>query len=108
MFGLALERHGRDAVLSRVGVEPSGNAFNSLAVDATNRPFNPMVNAGALVTTGLVDGDDEPARLERACSTGSRRFAGRTLAIDDAVFASERDTGDRNRGARRTSCAASG
>ncbi len=96
VFGLALERHGRDAVLSRVGVEPSGNAFNSLAVDSTNRPFNPMVNAGALVTTGLVDGDDEPARLASLLD-GFARFAGRALAIDEAVFASEQDTGDRNR-----------
>ncbi len=59
VFGLALEDRGRDAVLAKVGVEPSGNPFNAITVDpATNRPWNPMVNAGAIVTTGLVDGRD--------------------------------------------------
>jgi glutaminase len=96
VFGLALERHGREAVLSRVGVEPSGNAFNSLAVDATSRPFNPMVNGGALVTTGLVEDTGPTTRAERLVD-GLSRFAGRPLGVDAAVYESERETGDRNR-----------
>ena len=96
VFGLALEQHGREKVMERVGVEPSGNAFNAISVDATNRPFNPMVNAGAIVTTGLLDGVDPQARTERLLD-GFAGFAGRRLAVDHAVFASERMTGDRNR-----------
>ena len=64
VYGLALESYGRERVLARVGVEPSGDAFNSIVFDERhNRPFNPMVNAGALATTDLVgDGDaTEPA-----------------------------------------------
>src|SRR5262245_48452878 len=50
-FAMTLEDHGLDEVLKRVGVEPTGEAFNSITVDvATKRPFNPMVNAGAIVT----------------------------------------------------------
>ena len=90
VFGLALEQHGREKVMERVGVEPSGNAFNAISVDATNRPFNPMVNAGAIVTTGLIDGVDPQARTERLLD-GFAGFAGRRLAVDHAVFASERD-----------------
>ena len=57
IFGMALEHHGLDGVLARVGVEPTGDAFNSIEVDErSGRPFNPMVNAGAIVTTGLVAG----------------------------------------------------
>jgi glutaminase len=41
-------------VLARVGVEPSGDAYNSLMVDERHhRPYNPMVNAGALVAARL-------------------------------------------------------
>jgi glutaminase len=97
VFGMALAERGREAVLARVGVEPSGNPFNSVTVDAaTNRPFNPMVNAGAIVTTALIDGADPDERLERMLETFGE-FAGRELAIDERVRDSERNTGDRNR-----------
>jgi glutaminase len=97
VFGLALEDHGREAVLARVGVEPTGEAFNAIVLDeATNRPFNPMVNAGAIATTDLVAGADEAERLRRLLAFLGG-FAGRELAIDNAVFLSERATGHRNR-----------
>jgi glutaminase len=99
VFGMALAERGRRAVLSRVGVEPSGNPFNSVTVDAYNRPFNPMVNAGAIVTTALVQGAeprDHTESLERIVDTFSR-FAGHPLRVDERVLASERKTGDRNR-----------
>ncbi len=41
-YGLALEDQGVDAVLAKVGVEPSGEAFNSISLDKeTGRPLNP-------------------------------------------------------------------
>src|SRR5579872_4638743 len=55
VYCLALELVGRDAVLERVGVEPSGDAFNAIFFDpSTNRPYNPMVNAGAITVAGIV------------------------------------------------------
>ena len=97
IFGMALEHHGLDGVLARVGVEPTGDAFNSIEVDErSGRPFNPMVNAGAIVTTSLVAGPD-PDRSRDHLIAYMSRFAGRPLTIDEAVFASERATGDRNR-----------
>ncbi len=42
MYGYALQRYGREAVLKHVGVEPTGEAFNSIVLDEVmNRPFNP-------------------------------------------------------------------
>ena len=52
-FGLALKDHGRDVLLQRVGVEPTGDPFNAIVLDErNNRPPNPMVNAGAIAVTG--------------------------------------------------------
>jgi glutaminase len=97
LFGLALEAHGRETVLQRVGVEPTGEAFNAIVLDeASNRPFNPMVNAGAIATADLVEGKDYPERVTRMLSLFSR-YCGRDVYVDNSVFMSERMTGHRNR-----------
>jgi len=97
VYGMALEDRGVEEVLQRVGVEPTGDPFNSIVVDeVSNRPFNPMVNAGAIVTTGLVAGDDPDAQWARI-GRGFAAYTGRALDLDDEVYLSELVTGDRNR-----------
>jgi glutaminase len=98
VYGLALEAHGRDHVLERVGVEPSGDAFHSIVFDErNNRPYNPMVNAGALVTTDLVEGADTAEQLKLILGT-LRHYAGNeNLKVDESIFASEMRSADRNR-----------
>ena len=98
VYGLALADHGRDYVLKHVGVEPSGDAFNSIDFDErNNRPYNPMVNAGALVTTDLVRGKDPAEKFERILDS-LRTYAGNeSLAVDEATFQAEMRTADRNR-----------
>lgn len=97
LYGLALQEYGRDTVLKHVGVEPTGDAFNSTVMDeVNNRPFNPMVNAGAIAVTALVKGKSYASRRQNVLDVLSR-FAGRKLKFDEAVFRSERDTGARNR-----------
>src|SRR3954447_20566549 len=87
VYALALQDHGRAHVLEHVGVEPSGDAFNSIVFDERNhRPFNPMVNAGALVTTDLVRGKDADEKLARILGM-MRAFAGNpSIDIDWDVF----------------------
>ncbi len=97
VYALALADSGSDAVLAKVGAEPTGDPFNTISLDdVSGRAFNPMVNAGAIVTASLVAGGSRAGQFERILD-GLSSFAGRDLGVDEQVFASERDTGDRNR-----------
>lgn len=98
VYGMALEEHGREKVLSKVGVEPTGDPFNSIIRldEYSKRPDNPMVNAGAIATTSLIQGTGPTDRLNRMLAM-FRRYIGHDVYIDMSVFMSERSTGHRNR-----------
>jgi glutaminase len=96
-FGLALEELGEEEVSRRVNVEPSGDAFNSIELQSgTNRPHNPMVNAGAIAVTALLHHRYGENTFEVILDRLSRA-AGRKLSVDERVFESERRSGHRNR-----------
>ena len=97
-YGMALEDRGRDILLSKVGVEPTGDLFNSIIRldENSKRPDNPMVNAGAIATTNLIQGETPTDRLNRVLQA-FKAYAGRDLYVDSSVFMSERTTGHRNR-----------
>ena len=96
-FGMALEELGPDGVSRHVDVEPSGDAFNSIELtDGTNRPHNPMINSGAITVTALLYERWGADTFDRILA-GFTAAAGRSLTIDQAVYASESRTGHRNR-----------
>jgi glutaminase len=97
VFALVSAALGVDHVRTSVGVNATGQPFNSIAAverDPIGRT-NPMVNSGALATTALAPGgstEDKWAFL----LDGLSRFAGRELALDRAVYASAVATNHRN------------
>jgi glutaminase len=97
-YALALDRLGLETVDAKIGVEPSGEAFNEISIDeATNAPKNPMINAGAIVACSLIPGatpDDRFALIHGFYSD----CAGRELELDEDVYHSEKASGSRNRG----------
>lgn len=96
-YGLAIEQHGLDAVLEKIDVEPSGDAFNEISLEEeTGRPRNPMINAGAIAAHALIDGSSPDVRAE-TIRTFYSRLANRELGFDEVVYNSEVGTAFRNK-----------
>ncbi len=96
VYAWALELLGAEKVHQRVGVEPAGDSFDSAITleQATRRPHNPMINAGALAVTGLLV---EAGLGIEDLLAALGRFAGRPLQVDLPIYLSESATGHRNR-----------
>ncbi len=96
-YGMILDDLGFEPVFAKIGVEPSGEAFNSISLDPlTGRPRNPMINAGAIAATGQVHGGDFDRRFSRILKKFSA-YAAKNLDVDESVYRSESATGFRNR-----------
>ena len=97
VFALVCEAIGVEEARQKIGVNATGLAFNSLEGierDPDGRT-NPMVNSGAIATTSLVPGATLEAKW-KFIHDGLSRFAGRTLPLNDEVYASASETNFRN------------
>jgi len=101
VFALVCEMIGPEEAREKIGANATGLPFNSLAaIEQGGGRTNPMVNAGAIATTSLVPGATTEEQW-RFIHDGLSRFAGRTLPLNEEVYASASETNFRNRSIAR-------
>nr|WGE01665.1 glutaminase A [Bacillus velezensis] len=91
-LALVLMDYGKEKVFSCVGQEPTGDPFNSMIKLETmnpGKPLNPMINAGALVVTGLIKGHSPKDRLDYLLGFIRRLANNQDITYCDHVAESE-------------------
>lgn len=96
-MALVMEEKGADAIEANMGVDATGQVFNSInAVEQyKGAEMNAMVNPGAIAATSMVSGASRDAIWSKLL-TWYGDFAGRKLGVNQEVFKSESDTNQRN------------
>lgn len=99
LLAVALEDSGFETVFSRVGMEPSGDRFNSIyrleLMD--KKPANPMINSGAIAVSGCITGESQEQRIEKVLALAGKCLGVGQVERSREVFQCEVDTGHRNR-----------
>lgn len=99
-LALALMDRGEEYVFSRVGMEPTGDPFNSIVKLESNKPskpLNPMINAGALAVTNMILGESIDEKLGRLLSLLHEMTNNTDLSYSEKVAKSEFETAFLNR-----------
>lgn len=99
-LALVLMDRGFSYVFERVGMEPTGDPFNSIAkleTMAPHKPLNPMINAGALVVTHMIKGNSVEERFQRLLSFIRELTGDSELGYNAGVARSEFETANLNR-----------
>ncbi|TXR66613.1 glutaminase A [Bacillus sp. AY18-3] len=99
-LALALLDRGEEYVFSKVGMEPTGDPFNSiikLETTSPSKPLNPMINAGALAITSMLTGKDNEKKMERILHFLREITDNPTINYSSKVANSELETAYLNR-----------
>ncbi|MFF2091946.1 glutaminase A [Paenibacillus sp. NPDC058174] len=97
---LALIDNGEKKVFSKVGMEPTGDNFNSmlkLELVRPGIPFNPLINAGAIAVSSIIGGDSPDEKSSRVLQFFRKLAHNDSLDYDYDVYRSESDTANLNR-----------
>ena len=97
---LALEDNGTDKVNELCGVEATGkpfDAFNYSDRALTSEHINPMINAGAIALCTLVNGKTYSEKFDRLLALARKLSGNEALSVNEAVYRSEKETGNKNR-----------
>lgn len=96
---LALEDFGEEYVFTKVGDYGTHLPFNQFAhLESEITPLNPMMNAGALVITALLESQNGQEPIDRIVDRIRFITANPDIQINERVYLSEKETGHRNRG----------
>lgn len=97
---LAILDNGTEYVFSKIGMEPTESAFNSIVNLENNKqkkPLNPMINAGAIATVSLISGETAEEKFNRILKFTRKITGNDTIDVNNNVYLCEKATGDRNR-----------
>ena len=96
-YCLALEEHGVDYVHQFIGREPSGRGFNELSLNKDGLPHNPMINAGAIMSSALIKPELNKAdRFDFLMQNWKIACGEDQPGFNNSVYLSEKETADRN------------
>jgi glutaminase len=99
-LALSLMDQGEEAVFKKVGMEPTGDPFNSIVKLETirpNKPLNPMINAGAIAVSSLIKGSSVEEKLGRLLHFFHELSGNCSITYNPKVAESEAKTADLNR-----------
>jgi glutaminase len=97
---LAMLDNGVDYVFSKVGTEPTGDAFNSMIRLETadiKKPYNPMINAGAIAVSSMIKGKDKEEKFNRLLDFFKLITENENLDYNEEIYNGETRTGNKNR-----------
>ena len=96
-YALALDENGSEMVSNHIGIEPSGAKFNAFAFDDQHKPFNALINAGAIMSTSLIKKDEtQDQRFEYIISKWKEICGEDAVGFNNGVYLSEKRTANRN------------
>ncbi|KAI8613091.1 glutaminase-domain-containing protein [Chytriomyces sp. MP71] len=99
-YSIALEELGATKVHKHIGREPSGKAFNHMSLldqKGSRVPHNPMINAGAIMSSSLIQmGNPLYKRFSKVSKVWTQLFGGKRISFNNSIYLSEKETADRN------------